>query len=257
MDVKVWHDNSKVTKRLILGDALKYSKTNIDITNISGYNLNDNQIKDYLNYKYIKYGIIPKCIVEEHFNKENTNLNKDYYINSSVKFCDYIELTNLNILLPNRLVDNINLYMEYINNYLVTIESNIDRIHNLETYLLSKQHNYRLHKTIDYVLKYNTFSRIKEFIQYIKNDLYQDFDYLYTCFLRLKYDTLLYYEIIHLNQEFNNLVKQYEEVNIPFFLKNSNKVIKFKINKGSFDLNLLLDLIKKLIDTDLYDLLHK
>ena len=141
MDIEVYNkDNKKVLKKIKLSLGLKYGKCDIDIKNVIGYNLSDKQLEEYLMYKYIKKGIIPKIILHE----ENIESDKNYYIRYTIPYSEYQEMIQLNFILPDKLMISLNKYLDYINNYLILIEDNFKKINNTELQLVQKQNDYRI-----------------------------------------------------------------------------------------------------------------
>ena len=117
------------------------------------------------------------------------------------------------------------------------------------------QNNARINYKLNFIENFKKNLLLKEFIQYIKTDLYNDFNYLYLQTLTLKYNILTVNgidELIELIEKINILETTLKKLNIPFYFKNNdnNKEYEFPIKEGNININYLLEIMDKSIDSN-------
>lgn len=223
---------------------------NINLCEIS--KLNDNNLLKFLIGLYYKNGIILDMFIDKSINP--SDILDTFYLNTNHKINNINKLKNL-LIKPDVIINKMNKLLDNSNNYMELIENNYIFLNQAEEKLVLSQNNARINYKLNFIEKFKKNLLLKEFIQYIKTDLYNDFNYLYLETLTLKYNIVTINgidELIELIEKIELLETTLKKLNIPFYFKNNdnNKEYEFAIKEGNININYLLELMGKGIDSD-------
>lgn len=251
MDIEIvdFSNNKKIIK---IDTKLVHQHTinNINLNEI--HKIKDNTILKSLIGLYYRNGIIMGMIIDK---LENNDIPKDtFYFNTSYKINNIEKLKSI-LINPDIIINKINKILDNSNNYMELIENNYIFLNEIEEKLVLTQNNSRINYKINFIENFKKNLLLKEFIQYIKTDLYNDFNYLYLETLTLKYNIVTITSIndlIELIEKINILETTLKKLNIPFYFKNrkTNKEYMFVIKEGNINIKYLLELMGKSIDND-------
>lgn len=243
MEIEVYGENKeeKTFVNILLGQCLKIVNYEHNLQNVDDLDkihhlprITDEKLINLLNKKYIIYGIIPKLLVSDP--------KKEIYFKTTISEDRFEKLKKLPILEASKFISEINTIVSWCVNYFKLIEDNIYEINSVESFLIDKQKLYRTHQIDCYLKEFKKFIKIREIISFIKNDLCQDFHYIYLNLINLKYRTLISSEDIEeIYETFNRLKNQFQ-LNSVQYIFNFGKY-ELKIIEGSFDIKSLLDML--------------
>lgn len=242
-------DNNK--KKIKLNTKLvqhTINNININLNEIS----NDNNLLNFLIGLYYKNGIILDMFIDKSINP--LDILDTFYFNTNHKINNIGKLKTL-LITPDVLINKMNKLLDNSNNYMELIENNYLFLNQVEEKLVLNQNNTRIKYKLNFIENFKKNLLLKEFIQYIKTDLFNDFNYLYLQTLTLKYKILAVNginELIELIEKIKILETTLKKLNIPFYFKNNdnNKEYEFPIKEGNININYLLEIMDKSIDSN-------
>lgn len=246
------YNNNKINIRLNTKLVKQYTINNININLCEISKLNDNNLLNFLIKIYYKNGIILDMFIDNSNNI--SDIFETFYFNINHKINNIDKLKTL-LIKPDVIINKMNKLLDNSNNYMELIENNYIFLNQVEEKLILSQNNARINYKLNFIEKFKKNLLLKEFIQYIKTDLYNDFNYLYLETLTLKYNIVSVNgidELIELIEKIELLETTLKKLNIPFYFKNNhnNKEYEFAIKEGNININYLLELMEKGICSD-------
>ena len=239
MIVEVYKINNSIEKINIDFEKLLLLNKNNNLTNFIDYEekIDDNLLLNNLKIKYFKYGIInSEFIINKDSNNYfyRTTINKEKKNNLENKFICY-----------NNLIKLVNNYLDISNNFLNLISKYNVKLNHLNNKIIEYQNNLRLNNSKIYIFIFKKVNQIIEIINTINFLLYNDFNYFYLQCLKFKYYTLIDEENVEIIfDNYINLQNYKKLLKLNFLITYNNVKYEFKIEKGIFNIDMLINLIE-------------
>lgn len=195
-----------------------------------------------------------KGIILDIFVKKSENNNNFFFQNIPNKIIETIK--NIYVT-PEDFIKEINNIIISCNNYILLITDNYNRLNNLELEITKIQSDYNTNNKIKYVGLFKYLLNLKDTINIIKNDIFNEINYINLQATYLKYDILTSENIEQLVEyldKLNNLKNDLKCIKIPFLFKGT-KNIEFNINNGLFNINKYIEIVKILTNERTYNII--
>jgi len=210
--------------------------------------LDDLTLKNALFGLYFKNNIILKLFIS----KQDINYD-DYYILDTIKYNRAFIKQYIN---PETFLNNINKIIDSCNNYLSIINENYQKLNMLEYKINNKQENIRLNNKISYIEYFKYYLSLKDTVNIIKNDIYNDINFIYLQAIYLKYDILMTANLDELTKFFTKLKDLNKDLNnlkISFIFE-SDSIKSFPIVDGKFDIEKYITLVDGSIEKKTFNI---
>ena len=204
--------------------------------------LDDLTLKNALFGLYFKNNIILKLFIS----KQDINYD-DYYILDTIKYnISFIK----HFINPEMFLNHINVIIESCNNYLSIVYKNYQKLNMLEYKINIKQENMRINNKMCYIEYFKYYLSLKDTVNIIKNDIYNDINFIYLQAIYIKYDILMAKNLDELTNFFiklEELKKDLNNLKIPFSFEGIS-CNTFTMNNGKFDIEKIINLVESTIE---------